>query len=117
MAEQEMAEQEFAQQEMGGEEMSQESSVPDHEPDAPSSEICALSSEPCEEPGAPSSAPNSQHLRFPDRQENSDKHLAEVATEALFDPRYEEARGEVLAAVAAPLDQLMEEEALAVGAR
>jgi hypothetical protein len=91
------------------------------EPGTRSEEPCAPSPEPCEEPGAlcpepgaPSSAPNSQHLRFPDRQENSDKHLAEVATEALFDPRYEETRCEFLAAMAAPLDELMEEETLAV---
>jgi hypothetical protein len=108
---------------------------PNQECGAPSSEICGLSSEPCEEPcapspepceepgapcpepSAPSSAPNAQHLRFRDRQENSDEHLAEVATEALFDPRYERARVEVLAAVAASLDESMEEKALALGVR
>ena len=48
-AAEEMGQQEISQEEMGEEEMGQESSVPDQEPDAPSSEICALSSEPCGE--------------------------------------------------------------------
>jgi hypothetical protein len=87
---------------------------PNQQCGAPSSE---LSSEPSEETlTTPVLQPSSSwHLRFRDRRENSDEHLAEVATEALFDPRYEEARGEVLAAVAAPLDEEMEEETLAVG--
>jgi hypothetical protein len=114
--------------EAGRQELKEECRARCPEPGARSSEPCALRSDPCEEPGAlcpepgaPSSAPNAQHLGFRDRQENSDEHLAEVATEALFDPRYEEARCEVLAAVAAPLVELMEEEeaeeALAVGVR
>ena len=87
---------------------------------APSSELSSeLSSKPSEETlTTPVLQPSSsRHLRFRDRQETSDEHLAEVATEALFDPRYEEARGEVLAAGASPLDERMEEEMLAVGVR
>ena len=50
MAEQPMVQEEICQEEFAQEEMSEESSVPDHEPDAPSSEICALLSKPCEDP-------------------------------------------------------------------
>ena len=108
------------EREAGNQDPGAGSQEPNPECGAPSSEICALSSEPfddpCEEtltaPVLP--APSSRHLRFRDRQENSDEHLAEVATEALFDPRYEETRCEFLAAMAAPLDELMEEETLAV---
>jgi hypothetical protein len=65
-------------------------------------EPCALSSEPCKEtPATPVlQPPSSRHPRFRDTEKN-----------------WEEAQGEVLAAVAAPLDQLMEEETLAVGVR
>jgi len=47
-----MAEQEMVQEEISQEEMGQESSVPDHEPGAPPSELRALRSEPYEEPCA-----------------------------------------------------------------
>jgi hypothetical protein len=87
------------------------------EPEPGSQELKEECGTRCPEPGAPSSAPHAQHLRFRDRQRNSDEHLAGVATEALFDPRYQEAPGAALAAVAASLDESMEEEALAVGVR
>jgi hypothetical protein len=57
MAEQEMVQEEISQEQIGQEQMSreemgQESSVPDHEPGAPPSELRALRSEPYEEPCA-----------------------------------------------------------------
>jgi hypothetical protein len=91
IGQEEIGQEEINQEEMGEEAMGQESSVPDQEPDAPSSEICALSSEPCSEPWSLSSEP-------------------------CEDPRYEEIREGVLAAQAEPLDERMEEE-LAVGVR
>ena len=90
MGQQEISQEEMGEEEMGQEEMGQESSVPDQEPDAPSSEICALSSVPCEEPCARSSVP------------------CALSSEPCGEG--------VLAAQAEPLDERMEEE-LAVGVR
>jgi hypothetical protein len=89
MAQVELDQEEIGQAESGQEEIGQESSVPDHETDAPSSGICALRSEPYSELAAPMGARA---------------------------PRYEQAQAEALAAEAALFDELMEEE-LAIGVR
>ena len=85
-------------QEAGSSEPNRECSARCPEPGAPSSEPCALSPELCQDPCSRCSEPEA---RCPDR----------------CDPRYDEEMGEVLAALATPSDELMEEEMVAAGVR